>query len=113
MLDPTSNYILGRSAYHVSLMDETMGGRIRGLRESRKMSQDDLGRVLGITGAAVSQWESDATKNIKPDNLLMFCSLFSADPYWLVFGADGPPKLDQAGTSPPRRTSSKPGTGKQ
>ena len=64
----------------------TMGERIRGLRESRSLSQDQLGEIVGVSGAAISQWESGATKNIRPENFLRFCAHFGVDPYWVVWG---------------------------
>lgn len=90
MLKTEVNYALGVGAYPFPM--ETMGDRIRTLRESRKLSQEDLGKIIGITGAAVSQWESGATKGIKPENFLRFCAYFSVDPYWVAFGAEGDPQ---------------------
>lgn len=89
MLKGTVNYALEVEAYSFPM--ETMGDRIRTLRESRKLSQEDMGKIVGISGAAVSQWESGATKGIRPENFLRFCAYFSVDPYWLAFGADGDP----------------------
>lgn len=53
-----------------------MGDRNRGLRESRRLSQDGLAAILGVKGPSVSQWESGTTKNIRPENLLAICSFF-------------------------------------
>jgi transcriptional regulator with XRE-family HTH domain len=47
---------------------------------------------VGISGAAVSQWESGATRGIRPENFLRFCAYFNVDPYWVVFGAEGDPQ---------------------
>jgi len=41
------------------LRKETLGSRIRGLRESLGMTQTDLATSLDLTQAAVSQLESD------------------------------------------------------
>ncbi len=90
MLKPEVNHALGLGAYAGQM--ETMGDRIRTLRESRKLSQEDLGKIVGISGAAVSQWESGATKGIRPENFLRFCAYFNVDPYWVVFGAEGDPQ---------------------
>jgi transcriptional regulator with XRE-family HTH domain len=93
MLKANVNYALGDTAYPSRHMaTEEMGDRIRTLRESRKLSQEDMGKIVGISGAAVSQWESGATKGIKPENFLRFCAYFAVDPYWLAFGAEGDPQ---------------------
>lgn len=36
--------------------------RIKALREAHNLTQDDLGLALGISGAAVAQWETGKTK---------------------------------------------------
>ncbi len=36
--------------------------RIKAERDAAGMSQDDLAAVLGVSGGAVSQWETGATK---------------------------------------------------
>jgi transcriptional regulator with XRE-family HTH domain len=69
-----------------------MGDRIRALRESRKLTQEDMGKIIGISGAAVAQWELGTVTGIKPENLLRFCTYFGVDPYWLVFGPAGDPR---------------------
>lgn len=92
MLKANVNYALGDVAYpSLHMAKEEMGDRIRTLRESRKLSQEDMGKIIGISGAAISLWESGATKGIKPENFLRFCAYFAVDPYWLAFGADGDP----------------------
>ena len=92
MLKDEVNHAKGTPPYPFELM-ETMGDRIRTLRESRTLSQEDMGKIIGISGAAVSQWESGATKGIRPENFLRFCAYFTVDPYWLVFGAEGDPQV--------------------
>lgn len=64
----------------------TMGDRIRGLREGRGLTQDQMGEIVGISGAAISQWESGATRNFRPENFLRFCAYFRVDPFWVVWG---------------------------
>ena len=90
MLKPEVNHALGVTAYAGQM--ESMGDRIRTLRESRKLTQEDMGKIVGISGAAISLWESDQTKNLRPENFLRFCAYFNVDPYWVVFGADGDPQ---------------------
>jgi transcriptional regulator with XRE-family HTH domain len=86
MLKGEVNHALEVSGYHAQAMNETMGDRIKNLRQSRRLSQDALGDIVGVKGASVSLWESGATTNIRPENLLAICSYFSCDPWWLVHG---------------------------
>jgi transcriptional regulator with XRE-family HTH domain len=76
---------------------ETMGDRIRTLRESRKLTQEDMGKIVGVSGASISQWESGATTGIRPENFLRFCAYFVVDPFWVVFGPDGDPQSSASG----------------
>jgi len=40
-------------------MEQTIGNRIKQLRKSRSMTQDQLADKLGVTAQAVSKWEND------------------------------------------------------
>lgn len=77
-------------AYAVPPM-ETMGDRIRTLREARKLSQEALGKLVGVTKGAVSQWESGSTKNIKLETFLALLEVLRTDYEYLVYGADRAP----------------------
>jgi len=97
MLKRQVNHAIGDVPYAFAMgsnneQTQTMGERIKTLRESRKLTQEELGKIVGISGASVSQWESGATKGIRPENFLRFCDYFSVDPYWLVFGPSGDPQ---------------------
>lgn len=73
---------------------ETMGGRIRTLREAKGLSQEQLGKLVGVSKSAVSQWESDATKNVKLEEFLTLVDVLGTSPHYLVFGVErrpGPP----------------------
>lgn len=70
---------------------ETMGERIKRVRENRGLDQKAVADIVGVTAAAISQWESGATKGIKPENFLRFCAYFSVDPWAMVFGPEGDP----------------------
>lgn len=89
MLKSGVNYASGVPAYAYPMA--TMGDRIRDLREGRKLTQEQMGVLVGVSGAAISQWESGATKGIRPENFLRFCAYFQVDPYWVVFGSEGSP----------------------
>ena len=88
MLESKVNYALPIPAYACRQM-ATMGERIKTLRQSRRLTQDQLGEIVGVTGASISQWELGTTKGIKPENFLRFCAHFQVDPYWVAFGDEG------------------------
>lgn len=63
-----------------------MGDRIREAREALKLTQEDLGSVAGISGTAVSLWESGDTKSIKPEHLFKIARKLRKSAEWLVTG---------------------------
>ncbi len=65
---------------------ETMGQRIKRLRESRNWTQSDLSELVGVTVSAVSQWELDQTENVKLVPFLRLAKVLETDPHYLVFG---------------------------
>lgn len=81
---------------------ETMGDRIRNLRLARGLSQEALGQLLGVSRAAVSQWELGVVDNIKLATFLALCDAFGTTPDYLVFGPAVPGR-DNAGRFARRR----------
>jgi transcriptional regulator with XRE-family HTH domain len=92
MLKTEVNYAGGTSAYAFEPMEE-MGSRIKFLRNSRDLTLDALGKIVGVSGQAVHQWESGSTANLKLENFLKFCAFFGVEPYWLAFGDEWKEKL--------------------
>ena len=74
-------------AYAVALM-ETMGDRIRQLREARRLTQEQLAKAVGVTKSAVSQWEDGSTKNIKLATFLLLLEALMTDAEFLIWGPD-------------------------
>jgi transcriptional regulator with XRE-family HTH domain len=73
---------------------ETMGDRIKTLREARDLTQDKLGAAVGVTKGAVSQWENSGVADIKLKTFLKLVEVLRTDFQYLVFGAErspGPP----------------------
>lgn len=75
------------SRTYASDMDETMGQRIKRLREARQWTQGYLADLVGVTVSAVSQWELDQTGNVKLVPFLRLAKVLETDPHYLVFGA--------------------------
>lgn len=78
------------SQYASQLM-ETMGDRIRILREARKLTQPQLAEMCGVTKGAVSQWESGSTANVKLITFMRLCEALVTDPQYLIWGAERAP----------------------
>lgn len=84
MLNTDANYALALPVYPLAM--ETMGERIRQLRQARRLSQSQLADQLGVTIGAVSQWEIGTTENIKLATFLKLCDVLVTDPHYLVLG---------------------------
>ena len=76
---------------------ETMGDRIRTLRDAKGWTQPFLADLVGVTKSAVSQWEDGNTKNIKNDTFLRLCDALGTDPRYLIWGPE------RADPQPPKR----------
>lgn len=70
---------------YASLM-EVMGDRIRRLRIARGLTQEEFGRLVGVSKSAVSQWESGSTKNIKLETFLHVLEVLHTDAGYLIWG---------------------------
>lgn len=80
---------------------QTMGERIRTLRESKGWTQQDLAERVGVSREAVSQWEIGPTKNIKNVTFLALLKELGTTYEYLMFGPDERPRTDTP--SKPRR----------
>jgi transcriptional regulator with XRE-family HTH domain len=76
----------GESVLYASRLMESMGQRIKRLRESRNWTQTALADLVGVTVSAVSQWELDQTENVKLVPFLRLAAVLETDPHYLVFG---------------------------
>ncbi len=89
MLNLNASYALALPAYDASM--QTMGDRIRLLREARALTQKQVGDYCKVTDASVSQWERGSTANIKLATFLLLCEILTTDPQYLIFGPDRKP----------------------
>lgn len=85
MLDCTVNHTGPLPVYALDM--ETMGDRIRMLRESKGYSQLELGSMVGVSKSAVSQWELGQTANIKLQTFLRLLDVLGTKYEYVVFGA--------------------------
>lgn len=91
---------------------ETMGMRIKALRNAKDLSLQDLADAIGITKSAVSQWESDAVKHIKPVHVLRLCETLGTDLAYLVYGPTRKPNQDSVANHKAKPTKTKAHEGK-
>jgi len=71
-----------------------LGARIKAAREAMGWTQAELGKAVGVSKSAVSQWEKGSVQNLKLSNLFRAAEVLQQDARMLVFGAgveDGAP----------------------
>lgn len=62
----------------------TIGERIRLLRKDRGMTQEDVGKILGIQRAGVQKYENDAVSNISIAVIEKLAEAFEVSPSYLA-----------------------------
>ena len=62
----------------------TMGERIKILREERRMSQEELGKLCGVNRAAVNKWETGQVENIKRSTIKRLAEVFQVTPCFIM-----------------------------
>lgn len=58
----------------------TMGEYIKQLRTERELSQDALGKLVGVNRAAVNKWENGSVENIKRSTIKKLSEVFGVSP---------------------------------
>jgi DNA-binding XRE family transcriptional regulator len=79
---------------------ETMGDRIRLLRQSKGLTQEQLGDRLGVSKVAVSQWETGGTSNVRLKTFLALVEELGTTPHYLIFGPDNRSHAQKRRTGP-------------
>jgi transcriptional regulator with XRE-family HTH domain len=70
------------------MADESMGDRIRILRQARGLTQEGLGERVGVSKSAVSQWEDGSVANIKLKTFLALLEVLGTTHEYLVHGPE-------------------------
>ncbi|EMO5715856.1 helix-turn-helix domain-containing protein [Enterobacter bugandensis] len=65
--------------------NETIGRRILRRRKDVGLPQRDLGKILGVSHATISLWESDKTEP-SGKNLHALAKALQCTPTWILFG---------------------------
>ena len=63
---------------------KTQGERIKELRESRKMTQEALGKAVGTTKQTIFKYETGKIENIPYSRLLAIADALGADPLEII-----------------------------
>lgn len=58
----------------------TVGDYIKKLRKSKNLTQEELGKIVGVQRAAVQKWESGQTHNLKRDTIQKLSNFFNVSP---------------------------------
>ena len=69
----------------IDLMN-TLATRIKSERKIQCLSQEALGKLVGVSKSAVNQWESGLTKQLVGENLLRTAKALKINPDWLSTG---------------------------
>jgi putative transcriptional regulator len=79
-----------KHAYALDI-NESMGTRIRALREAKALTQTDLAIAVGVTKTAVSAWETGQALNIRLQTFLRVLNVLGVSkPEDLIWGTQGP-----------------------
>jgi transcriptional regulator with XRE-family HTH domain len=62
----------------------TTGEKIKELRKQYGMTQDDLGRAVGLQKAAINKYETGIVVNLKQSTLLAIAKVFRVSPSYLL-----------------------------
>ena len=66
-------------------MSLTVGEKIKKYRLEKGMTQEELGKELGVGRAAVQKYESNQVQNLKSAHIKKLCSLFNKVPWDFIF----------------------------
>lgn len=63
-----------------------VGNYIKGLRQSKGLTQEELGSIVGVKKAAVQKWESGIVTNLKRNTIQALAEFFNVSPASFVGG---------------------------
>lgn len=81
------------AALHIGRME--IGARIATRRRAVGLSQPALGKLVGVSGSAVSQWER-GLDHPRPERHQALADALHVDVIWLLTGRDGVPMTEGA-----------------
>lgn len=72
-----------------------MGERIRKLRKDMGITQEELGKVIGVQKSAIRKYEAGAVKNLKHSSIKKLADFFSVTPCYILGFANLPQITDE------------------
>lgn len=72
--------------------NETVGSRIKEARDQKQMTQLDIAKILGISRAAIAQWENETTSP-SISTVTEVAKLLETTPQWLAYGVSAEPTI--------------------
>jgi len=63
--------------------------RITQARSAKGLGKSELARLVGVSPATITMWESGQTKKIDGTNLIRVCTALDINPMWLLGKLDG------------------------
>lgn len=73
-----------------------IGDYIRNLRIAKGLSQEELGKMVGVQRAAVQKWESGKTRNLKRETIKMLAEFFNVSPAAFIAESIKQPEVSQS-----------------
>lgn len=74
------------------MVTTTLAQRLKTARKAAGLSQGELARRIGISRAAVSQWENGTIQSLDMANLFAVADLCNINARWLALGTGTPTK---------------------
>lgn len=74
----------------------TTGERIKTLRKEHNLTQEELGKMLGVQKAAIQKYEKGTVKNIKRDSLIKLAQILDTTPEYILGWDDFPSNTEPA-----------------
>lgn len=72
----------------------TIGDKIRVLRKRKGLTQEELGKIIGVKKSAVAKYENNRVENLKRSTIQKLAEVFNVAPSYFVF-EDDQDKQDQ------------------
>lgn len=63
---------------------ETMGNRLKRLRVENHLTQEDVGKIIGVQKAAVNKYEKGNVENIKRESVIKLAHLYKVNPSYIL-----------------------------
>ncbi len=76
----------------------TLGDRIKELRERKKMTQEELGKAIGTTKQTIFKYETNKISNIPYNRLFLIATVLETDPFELLGWKEAESTENTAGT---------------